>query len=84
MHSERILTQAQAESVYSAMCALHSAGGRASIQLPGLVGAYEKSTGAVVVFNADRETTALVESYADQTAFATAYGLHVKEPSNAR
>lgn len=72
-----ILTQAQAEALYSAMCALNNVGGRLS-QID--IGEQSSSpqarftiAGSVIVErgmpHCDREV------YDDQSAFATAYGL---------
>lgn len=78
----KILTQAQAEAVYSAMCALNNVGAR--VQVFGLdadgLEVRERANGCVVigylVGNARRGT--VLESHADQSAFATAYGLNEK------
>lgn len=68
-----ILTQAQAEAVYSAMVALNNVGGRIAAAIDG----GEKEVcgmrdGAVVV-HANYGLTE--EQHANQAAFATAYGL---------
>lgn len=72
------LTKAQAEAVYSAMCALNNIGGRfcakfaaTAEQLPGpcYIEVEEKAVGEVIIFGRG------CEIYADQSAFATAYGL---------
>jgi hypothetical protein len=77
MKSTRILTQAQAESVYSAMCALESSGGTF----------FEFSFDGGITFSpylpsgygiSVRRRT--VELYASRAIFATAYGLKGSEP----
>lgn len=74
-----ILTPAQAEAVYSAMCALNNIGARLDafdLDADGLE-IRNRTNGEIVigyiVSNAKRGT--VLESYADQSAFATAYGL---------
>lgn len=69
----KILNQAQAEAVYSAMCALNNVGGRlhATLEQDGAVHVAEVRHGIDVwVANGGP-----VENYPDQSAFATAYGL---------
>ncbi|MDR6216213.1 hypothetical protein [Paracidovorax wautersii] len=67
-----ILNQAQAEAVYSAMCALNNVSGRCTELAIGdgdaIVQNYTSGTVIVIDGNA-------TERYADQTAFATAYSL---------
>lgn len=68
--TNKILNQSQAEAVYSAMCALNNVGMRidANIRATRVV---EGPGGGVVVFGYAQPT----EQYANQSAFATAYGL---------
>mgnify|MGYP000867219322 CR=1 FL=1 len=80
-----ILTKSQAEAVYSAMCALNNVNGIgfgvAFNEQASRVGVREfADTGRVLVerfaFQGNPvEQIEAVESYADQSAFATAYGL---------
>lgn len=72
--STKILTQAQAEAVYSAMCALNNVNmfiGAEIRELGRLVSVREDAMGRIHV--EDRLSSS--ELYADQSAFATAYGL---------
>ena len=66
----KILNQAQAEAVYNAMCHLNNVGMRldANIKSTRVV---EGPRGGIMVFGYAQDT----EHYADQSAFATAYGL---------
>lgn len=67
-----ILTPAQAEAVYSAMCALNTVGGSLSATIQG-VRVEETHSGSIQVWtlvNIDRR-----ECHKNQSAFATAYGL---------
>lgn len=69
-----ILTTAQAQAVYSAMCALNAVGGKIETTV-GEVLVRETFTGRVSVvsaFDADDRR----ETYDEQDAFAAAYGLH--------
>lgn len=71
-----ILNQAQAEAVYSAMCALNNVGadtGRVRIDVA--VVAWGSTGASVELVRSHRDTQAERENYADQSAFATAYGL---------
>lgn len=77
-----ILSQAQAEAVYSAMCALNNIGARIDTKVPmgGGIGTrvWEGIAGHVLVDGEFRgEPTAGLnrETYSDQAAFAAAYGL---------
>ena len=78
-----ILNNSQAEAVYCAMCALNNVGALLNIQRQWDdragwgVSQYKQSHNTVVVFafGVDGQTTCS-ESYADQTAFATAYDFH--------
>lgn len=70
----KILNQAQAEAVYSAMCALNSAGNVSSeFNLPNDVWVQSRADGAVKII--PRTHGAVNEAYDNQAAFATAYGL---------
>ncbi|AVS68144.1 hypothetical protein C8245_22985 [Paracidovorax avenae] len=76
MSTSRILTQAQAEAVYSAMCNLNNV----FMRLDGCVGTgircHEDENGEVFVFKTlAGHTGGPREEYANQTAFAAAYGL---------
>lgn len=76
----KILTQAQAEAVYSAMCALNNVGGsNRHIDIPGNGGEniaiVAKTDGQVAVWLECRGLAHRAEDYADQSAFAAAYGL---------
>lgn len=65
--STKILTQAQAEAVYSAMCALNNVLGSLCCRIDGIrIEAWD-----VIHITDDTRT----ENYADQPAFAAAYGL---------
>lgn len=64
-----ILNQAQAEAVYSAMCALNNVGAKITTAVDGKF-VFETSTGLVLV-DSDTER----ETYAGQFDFATAYNL---------
>lgn len=75
-----ILTPAQAEAVYSAMCALNNVGARIDAFLEGAFHAREMADGRVVVHIVPNVTfpgshAAEPEIYPNQSAFATAYGL---------
>lgn len=72
-----ILNQSQAEAVYSAMCALNNVGNvRLDAFLENHFHAREMSDGRIVVHAASTPGyIAQPEIYADQAAFATAYGL---------
>lgn len=79
MASNLILTAAQAQAVYSAMCALNAVGGKLEATV-GEVLVRDTFTGRVSVvsaFDADDRR----ETYDDQEAFADAYDLH--QPVNA-
>lgn len=75
----KILSQSQAEAIYSAMCALNNVGGRVTAEFGGLQ-AYELSDGSICVQGdaAVRNGAAMedgIEAYDSQSAFAQAYGL---------
>ena len=67
----KILTQAQAEAVYSAMCALNNVGGRIGAALGDGCMVREDSDGEIYISH----DVWRLEYHADQAAFATAYGL---------
>ncbi|MFY2996295.1 hypothetical protein ACOTH8_23500 [Achromobacter xylosoxidans] len=76
MQSNLILTTAQAQAVYSAMCALNQVGvSSGDVVIPATetehrINVYWNVEGVAVVFGwGDRQ------AYADQAAFAAAYGL---------
>lgn len=73
--SQMILTKAQAEAVYSAMCHLNNVGMRIGATLDGGVRVIEVPGGAVHVRRFIGGEWASGELYGDQSAFATAYGL---------
>ncbi|MCM2575128.1 hypothetical protein NAT65_28890 [Achromobacter xylosoxidans] len=75
MASDLILTPAQAQAVYSAMCALDAVGGKLETTVGDALVRVGILTGCVSVvsdFDADDRR----ETYNDQAAFAAAYGLH--------
>lgn len=81
-----ILSKAQAEAIYQAMCALNNVGGRLDCTLPSTDGGIkvcELAKGSIRIFGANPEI------HADQSAFAAAYGLqqgdgvHTKDPIQA-
>jgi hypothetical protein len=77
MNAARILNTAQAEAVYSAMCALNNVSAKVRTEMSGLpdysiVTVHERGNGQVWV-EGDRGVRE--EIYADQSAFATAYSL---------
>ncbi|MFY3577133.1 hypothetical protein ACOTI8_31015 [Achromobacter xylosoxidans] len=76
MASDLILTTAQAQAVYSAMCALNNIGAVIDVEIPGGCGGTRIQgtfTGSVRVEQRwdDRKS----ERYPDQDAFAASYGL---------
>lgn len=85
MSSQRslILNQAQAEAVYTAMCHLNNVCGQIQVRFPvegGLkIDVYETRFGAIHVESeysgAGSQGNPWTENYADQSAFAAAYGL---------
>lgn len=71
-----ILTTAQAEAAYNAMCALNNVGadtGRVRIDVA--VVAWGSTGASVELVRSHRDAKAERENYASQAAFATAYGL---------
>jgi hypothetical protein len=77
--SSLILNPAQAEAVYSAMCALNNISNYNAIQFTNfrgeLIGVATKATGEVIV-ERGAPVPATRESYPTQAEFATAYGLN--------
>lgn len=76
-----ILNQAQAEAVYSAMCALNNVGAelKATIYTRDSAGDYMRvyqDGGAVKVVDVLGHSVENREHYDDQAAFAAAYGLN--------
>ncbi|CUJ51746.1 hypothetical protein [Achromobacter xylosoxidans] len=74
MDSNLILTPAQAQAVYSAMCALNAVGGKLETTVDEVlvrVGVLTGRVSVVSAFDADDR----LEIYDDQDAFAAAYGL---------
>lgn len=65
----KILSQAQAEAIYNAMCHLNNVGGRFACTLDD--GKSVEAWFSVRVFGA----IGVVETFDDQSAFAAAYGL---------
>lgn len=84
MNTHRILTQAQAEAVYSAMCALNKVGGRIHVTIDESKRVAQRIDSRIHVLeflNGDWEPC---EVYLGQSAFAAAYGLdHGDEYPNA-
>lgn len=76
-----ILTKPQAEAVYSAMCALNNAGGKVDVTFgtpDDGINVYQykwRASGKVYVYRMSRGAVMGDECYADQSAFAAAYGL---------
>lgn len=68
-----ILNQAQAEAVYSAMCALNNVGGRVFATMGDQ--RVTEANGAVTVSEYQEGQWEPCERYDSQSAFATAYGL---------
>lgn len=78
----KILTQEQAEAVYSAMCHLNNVGGRLHSRLAGryetsIIHVVESQDGRVQAYWGDPTGNPYgpIENHANQSAFATAYGL---------
>lgn len=77
MNQTKILTKAQAEAVYSAMCAINNLG--ESFGEAGFRGSREQELIRVQWLESVTIRAGLTgprEEYDDQSAFATAYGLH--------
>ena len=77
----KILSQSQAEAVYSAMCALNNVGGRIEhMQFPTDAGesvsVVERLDGKVDVWLSRNGQAHESESHANQAAFADAYGIY--------
>lgn len=66
-----ILNQAQAEAVYSAMCALNNVGGKANNLHVGRAVVSADVGSAIHVYSPEAD-----ERYPNQSAFAAAYGLN--------
>ena len=83
-----ILTQAQAEAVYSAMCALNNVGGILHTRIKATPGAFihvnKLPSGHMQLWPGDAggNPTGPLESHHNQAAFATAYGLISDEPQS--
>lgn len=81
MNTTRILTRAQAEAVYSAMCALNKVGAKVDVTFgnpdDGIHVHEYKWPGSknVYVYGMNMGVVMRDECYADQSAFAAAYGL---------
>lgn len=78
--ADKILNQAQAEAVYSAMCQLNNVGARLDAFLEKVFHAREMADGRVVINIVPNVTFpgshgAEPEVYENQLAFAAAYGL---------
>jgi hypothetical protein len=74
MAATLILTPAQAEAVYSAMCALNNVNGRCvDLAIGDNAAVLVHATGTVTVI---RYVTEPAERYASQHEFASAYGLN--------
>lgn len=78
----KILNQAQAEAVYSAMCALNNVGARIEHMTMPLrgdggesVAVVERFDQTIDVWQSCNGQSHSTERHADQSAFATAYGL---------
>lgn len=76
----KILNQAQAEAVYSAMCALNNVGGKLKAVFGDASGkqgvtVFENALGIVRVIEIDHYKIRRDEDYAAQAAFAAAYNL---------
>lgn len=79
MQSNLILTTAQAQAVYSAMCALNAVGGKIETYIDEAFALVrEQFSGCVRVVSI--RSDGKLEEYADQAAFAAAYGLPVAPP----
>lgn len=68
-----ILTMAQAQAIYAAMCELNNVGGRLGCEIDVFTHVKEMASGAIYVSHDTRNSG--VERHADQAAFAAAYGL---------
>ena len=70
-----ILTQAQAEAAYSAMCALNNVSSRLMATFEEKLRVVERSCGGIYVLEMLQGEWSPSERYDDQAAFATAYSL---------
>ena len=82
-----ILSQAQAEAVYSAMVALNNVSATVDVLLPNGNGTalrvYEALNGSIhVAYESVGVKWVTREKHEDQAAFATAYGLNSDEPQS--
>jgi len=75
-----ILNQAQAEAVYSAMCALNNVSGVIKCRIDAIE--VVEHANRLVVVNSGCGAGYQSERYEDQAAFATAYGLNSDEPQS--
>lgn len=72
-----ILTQAQAEAVYSAMCALNNVGGCIDCRI-GYIRVNESAIAGILIMARGKRT----ERHDNQAAFAAAYGLNGTDTFN--
>jgi hypothetical protein len=76
----KLLTQAQAEAVYSAMCALNNVGGKVKAEFDNPKGyhtaVFENAFKYVTVVESYFHRKTNEEAYTSQAAFAEAYGLN--------
>ena len=72
-----MLTQAQAEAAYTAMCALNNVSSRLMATCEEKLRVVERSCGGIYVLEMLEGEWAPSERYENQAAFATAYGLRV-------
>lgn len=73
-----ILNQAQAEAVYSAMCALNNVGGKLDVKIPagnGLCTRVFEAMQGIILITEDTSMSINRERHANQSDFATAYNL---------
>lgn len=75
-----ILTQAQAQAVYGAMCALNNVGAKLKASFGDVstnsLNAFESSDGEINVVRVSRYDVQEAEIYPDQADFARAYSLN--------
>lgn len=75
MASDLILTPAQAQAVYSAMCALNAVGARLTTEFPAAAIRVSQMDDASIVVQNWPSWSGAVEDYDGPAAFAAAYGL---------
>ncbi len=77
MNQTKILTKTQAEAVYSAMCALNNVGAHLDARIYSAAIRVQEMPGGMIVVHrpVHNAPSAEQETYANQSAFATAYGL---------